>query len=402
MRFLFILCSILFSLSAHADKKVVVFRNEAGLRSFLNFKSFSFQQGTFFSYSTAKVSSIIPTAKVVVVDNLSDLQILLLENDPEVVAVLKNKKYRINPDVSPSPSPESFTYGLVNTNVVNYQKEHPDTNGEGVTVGIIDTGIDPNHPDLLGKTVAFKDFTKSNGNNEELPYDDNGHGTHVAGTIAGGRSSGVQIGIAPKAKLVIAKVFTAEGGANTEEILLAMEWMKNQNVVLVSNSWGGSQDETDLEKEPFYAMAQAWVDKGIIPVFAAGNEGPNSETVGSPGGLPNVVGVGATNSDNKVAPFSSRGPIYWKENAQGKLVKYIKPDIAAPGVKIKSSLPDGKYGNLSGTSMATPHVSGVLALYAQEGRLPKTPSEVKEMLCEKALKLADKPENVGCGLLQMK
>ena len=130
---------------------------------------------------------------------------------------------------------------------------------------------------------------------------------------------------------------------------------------IVSNSWGGGSPDPskDPADDPLCKAAMGWVKLGIVPVFAAGNSGPGPRTLGLPGGCPLVVTVGATDSSDGIAGFSSRGPAVWKTGS------FNKPDITAPGVKIMSSVPGGGYAELSGTSMATPHVAGMMALMYQ-------------------------------------
>jgi len=282
-----------------------------------------------------------------------------------------------------------FTYGLENIGVIELRSAYPEILGEKVVVGIIDSGIDPNHPAFAGKEIVFKDFTASK---KTQPYDDNGHGTHVAGTISG---IGLpNFGIAPKVKLVIAKVFSASGRANDSTILAAMEWVQTQGVSVVNNSWGGDQDSTNPD-EPYNQMVKSWLSKNIFPSFAAGNSGPKEGTVGIPGGYVESFAVGAVDDKDKLSAFSSKGPIVWN----GK--KYEKPEICAPGSRVYSSVPNGKYSYFSGTSMATPHVTGVVALLKQAN--PKiTVSEIREVLQESAKNIELKTNECGSGRLDAK
>lgn len=285
----------------------------------------------------------------------------------EVVTILLDKKIRLSPDAREEADIEGgFTYGLEKIGVPEMRQAKPELTGKGVTVGIVDTGIDAAHPEFKNKNIVFKDFVGT----KTTPYDDNGHGTHVAGTISGIGANGTQIGIAPEVNLVIAKVFTAQGGASLSGLMRGMEWIAdpdgnpntNDKPRVVNNSWGGSMDG-DLAKDPFLPAVMTWVQLEIFPCFAAGNEGPGASTVGSPGGLPPAFAVGATDSDDNVADFSSRGPV--SGTMDGKAVKYVKPDVSAPGHKIVSAFPGGKYATLSGTSMATPHVTGATAILFQ-------------------------------------
>lgn len=310
----------------------------------------------------------------------------------KVDSVYLDRKVYLNEPVSVnSETGVKYTYGLNNIGIADLNKKHPEIDGSGVTVGIIDTGVDASHPDLKGRVMMFHDFV----DNKTEPYDDNGHGTHVAGTISGGNTSGTQIGVAPGVKIFAAKVFSAEGSANDTDILAAMQWMldpdnnpaTNDQPAVVSNSWGGDQSSKDLEKSPYKKMLDTWVAAGMFPSFAAGNSGDSPGTVGVPGGLPAAYAVCAVDSRNVVAYFSSRGPITW--TIDGKDQEFVKPEICAPGVGVQSSMPGGKYGNMSGTSMATPHISGVVALVKQAN--PKlTPVEIMDLLNKTAKKIGGK------------
>ncbi len=242
--------------------------------------------------------------------------------------------------------------------------------GQGVLVGILDTGIDPSHPALAGN---FSGYFHDAVGGQTAPYDDHGHGTHVAGTIAGGDGPGPfadDIGIAYNAQLASCKAFDAGGGGSDTAILDCSQWFvslkadSGLDLKVISNSWGGGGNNTWMWND----IWTNWRGMGIIPVFAAGNSGPGTATVGSPGDYPIVIAVGATDNADNVASFSSRGPApsaglyadttYWSRPDWN----YIKPDISAPGAGIRSSTPGGSYQTWDGTSMATPHVTGVIAL----------------------------------------
>lgn len=239
--------------------------------------------------------------------------------------------------------------------------------GTGVRVGTIDTGVEPGNPDLAGKVVAWHDFVGASA----TPMDDNGHGTHTAGTIAGGSAGGAPIGVAPDARLVVAKAMGADGVGSGSALLAAAEWMTDPDgnpatadqPGIVNNSWAASTANDTW----FRPMIRRWLELGIVPVFAAGNTGPDAGSVGSPAGYPEAVAVGAIDTDNSVPGFSGRGPTVWQNPdglgpAAGTVI--TKPDLGAPGVGITSSVGSG-YLTYSGTSMASPHVAGVAALVRQ-------------------------------------
>ena len=262
--------------------------------------------------------------------------------------------------------------------------------GKGVKIAILDTGIDLYHPDFAGRIVATADFTG------EGPQDRDGHGTHVAGIAAGsGRTSkGKYRGLAPEASLYIAKVLGPEGAGLMSDVMAGIEWAVEQEVDIINLSLGGDPpgDGTDALSE----TCDVAVERGYVVCVAAGNGGPAPYTIGPPGCAKQVITVGASTDQDKVADFSSRGP-----TSDGR----IKPDILLPGVSIISSrAKDTSLGNsvgdnyaeLSGTSMATPHASGIAALVLQT-RPELTPAQLKALLMETAVDLGLSPNDQGTG-----
>ncbi len=234
--------------------------------------------------------------------------------------------------------------------------------GEGVTVAVLDTGIDATHPDLEGQVTEAKDFS------EEGPGDGFGHGTHVASIIAGTAkgSDGKYKGVAPDAKLLDGKVCDSYGSCAESAILAGMQWAattKHASVVNLSLGGGDSAEIDPLEE----AVNTLTAETGTLFVIAAGNAGPGARTVGSPGSADAALTVGAVDKQDQLAEFSSRGP----RVGDGA----IKPDLTAPGVDIVAAKAKGTelgepvgehYVTLSGTSMATPHVAGSAALLVQQ------------------------------------
>ncbi len=272
-----------------------------------------------------------------------------------------------------------------------------DNKGFGSTIAIIDTGIAP-HYDLVkpyNRIIAFKDFI----NDRTLPYDDDGHGTHVAGIAAGnGYTVGNEYlfcGTAPMAQLVAVKALDETGSGTTSDILAAMQWVADHreeyNIKVVNLSLGiGVDSETPLD--PLLIGSAALVSHGITVVTAAGNSGPEPCTVTSPGTSPFVITVGSCNDGGKIADFSSRGPTFSGLH---------KPDMVAPGVDIISldaSTCKG-YFSQSGTSMSCPYVSGVVAcMYAENPHL--TPGQVKKLLTKMLTPLSNSPrDSQGRGAL---
>jgi len=242
--------------------------------------------------------------------------------------------------------------------------------GRDIVVANIDTGVDHTHPALVrqyrGTATGSHDYNwyDPTGRYPAAPGDNDGHGTHVMGTMVGDDGAGNQIGVAPGARWIAAKG-CASNSCNGSDLLKAAQWIlkpcpigvepgspscdasKRPNVV--NNSWGGGGGD------PWYqASVQAWRAAGIFPAFAAGNSGPGEGTVESPGDYAESFASGATDSGDVIASFSSRGP--------SSLTPKTKPDVTAPGRNVRSSVPGGGYKTYSGTSMASPHVAGAVAL----------------------------------------
>jgi subtilisin family serine protease len=234
--------------------------------------------------------------------------------------------------------------------------------GRGVTVAVIDTGIDAQHPDLVGKVAAAKNFV------EEEAGDKVGHGTHVASTVtgSGAASGGSYRGVAPGVRLLDAKVCHADG-CPEDAILAGMEWAAvEQKAAVVSMSLGGGDAPGDDPLEQ--AVNRLSAEHGTLFVISAGNSGQGgSGTIGSPGSATAALTVGAVDKQDALAAFSSRGPTAGDGTT--------KPDVTAPGVDIVAAKAAGtelgtpvgeQYTTASGTSMAAPHVSGAAAILLQQ------------------------------------
>ncbi|WP_137989466.1 S8 family serine peptidase [Streptomyces vilmorinianum] len=231
--------------------------------------------------------------------------------------------------------------------------------GKGVKVAVLDTGADLSHPDLAGRVAESKSFIEG----QEVA-DRNGHGTHVSSTVggSGAGSDGLEKGVAPGVTLAVGKVLSNEGYGSESEIIAGMEWAaKDIDAKIVSMSLGSSEgsDGTDPMAQAVNALS---AETGALFVIAAGNSGaPGS--IGSPGAADSALTIGAVDSADEAAYFTSQGPRY-RDQA-------LKPDLSAPGVSIlaaRSQLVSGSglYTSMSGTSMATPHVAGVAALLAEK------------------------------------
>ncbi|GAB3420771.1 S8/S53 family peptidase [Flindersiella endophytica] len=254
--------------------------------------------------------------------------------------------------------------------------------GTGVTVGVLDTGVDTAHPDLEGVVAATKNFTDS-----PTTQDRFGHGTHVSATIAGtgSASAGRRKGVAPGAKLVVGKVLDDDGYGYESWILDGMEWAIDAGASVVNMSLGGGPtDGTDPLSAGVNTLSAT---TGALFVCSAGNDGEQGEfTIGTPGAADAALTVGAVDRDEALAPFSSRGP------REGDFA--VKPDITAPGVGIVAARAGGTamgtpvdtyYTAASGTSMAAPHVAGAAAILAQ--RHPDwTGAQLKDGLASTSLR----------------
>lgn len=292
------------------------------------------------------------------------------------------------PELTLADSPPDLpTWGLENSRATEVWAEYG-LYGQGVVVGIMDTGVTLEH-ESLRHNYRGRDGNHAyswidvSGNQHATPYDGHGHGTHVAGTAVGG-NDGRPTGVAPKAEWIAAKIFSDAGQASTSGIHEAFQWMiapggdPAQAPHVVNNSWGSSA----VYNMEYWEDVQAWVAAGIFPLFAAGNDGPGSTTVNAPGSFPHAFAIGAHDIDDQLAFFSSRGPIYWPDES-GASVHVPKPQISAPGVAVLSAYPAhrgrGDYVYASGTSMATPHVAGAIALIWQ-ARPDLTMDEVMNLL----------------------
>lgn len=250
--------------------------------------------------------------------------------------------------------------------------------GEGQTICVIDTGIAP-HCDFLlceNRIVQFVDFI----NEKNECYDDNGHGTFVAGVCAGSgvMSGGKFSGIAPKAKIISLKALDKKGEANSEKILDAMQWVfdNRKEISVVCMSFGS--DPLGVN-DPIMLGAEKLWDNGVVVVAAAGNSGPEFQTIKSPGVSRKIITVGGFDDNRmddefnpdffEMAEFSSRGPSY----------RYFKPDVIAPAVDIISCGNSKDYVKLSGTSVATPMIAGVCTLI-KEKNPNLSPNQVKNYL----------------------
>lgn len=290
--------------------------------------------------------------------------------------------------------------------------------GEGVGVAILDTGIYP-HPDFTtgkNRIVAFYDVI----NGRKIPYDDNGHGTHVAGIIAGNgsESKGEYKGVAPKCNIISVKVLNHKGNGNVSDVLQGLQWVvdnkERYNIRVVNISVGTSSTDSMDEESALVRGVNAVWDAGIIVVVAAGNNGPKPKSISTPGISRKVITVGASDDDIPVELAGVRAKDYSGRGPTQACIK--KPDVIAPGSNIVScNASRGKntfsifgtrrdysmYTVKSGTSMATPIVSGAIVLLLSV--YPEmTNQEVKLRIKNSSVDLGQPWSKQGWGLLNIK
>lgn len=330
----------------------------------------------------ARKSVIVELAKRDDVEKIIQNKVIKVEK-PE-----KNENIRM----SRSAYDIHIPWNLKAINAYKAQRYTKDCNNE-VVVGIIDSGVDSTHRAIsknyrgndssLAAYSWYNTITGKDGS-QEKPYDDRGHGTHVCGTILGSKENAL-LGVAPKAKWIGVKVFDQDGETDNVKLLKAGEWIMAPNgdptkaPKVVNNSWGGNSNDGFFQE-----IVKKWREAGIFPVFSAGNVGPfndgGDDSIGTPGAYPESYAVGAIRKDEHIAKFSLRG--------KSSYTNKIKPDIVAPGVNILSCIPGQKYTIYTGTSMAAPHVTGVIALMLQVN--PNlTVDQIENILNETALPLKD-------------
>ncbi|MFI7446383.1 S8 family serine peptidase [Nonomuraea sp. NPDC049714] len=276
---------------------------------------------------------------------------------------------------------EPFTWGLTKIGADRLQTETGLT-GAGVLVAMLDSGIDITHPDLAGKLVTddasdprhpggWLEFGPDGKPVPSGPHDSATHGTHVAGTIVGGNASGTQIGVAPGARMMVGLV-TPGGSGTLAQVIAGMQWAlapytadgtaAGEPADVISMSLGGMGYGSE-----FIEPARNIVRAGAFPSFAIGNNCPPGAS-SSPANVYEAVAVGATDVNDDVADFSCGGTVNrtdWAGAPADWPETYVVPDVSAPGVGVLSTVPDGGYAYYDGTSMATPHVSGTVALMLQ-------------------------------------
>jgi subtilisin family serine protease/N-acetylneuraminic acid mutarotase len=326
---------------------------------------------------------------------------------PEVEQITGDRVYEIP---EPEPAGEEPGINAVEWNIDRVKAPQVwdtfDVTGEDIVVGAIDTGAQFNHPALVNQyrgnngdgtfdhNYNWWDPSNVCGNPSLVPCDNNNHGTHVTGTMVGDDGGDNQIGMAPGAKWIMAKGCESSNCSQSAllssgQFILAPTNLQGQSANpelrphIVNNSWGGGADT-----DPWYRpTVQAWVDAGIFPQFASGNPGSACGAAGNPGNLPESYAAGAFDINDNLYVNSGRGPSAWGNDI-------IKPNITAPGVAVRSSVAGNGYASFTGTSMASPHVAGSVALMWSAA-----PSLVRDIDATRAIldQTAEDTENLACG-----
>ena len=273
--------------------------------------------------------------------------------------------------------------------------------GKGIGIAIVDTGLFP-HPDYRSRITGWYDALYQ----KPAPYDDNGHGSHVAGIAAGAGtfSHGKYKGIAPQANLIGVKVLNSKGNGTIHDIMNGLQWiLKNQErlkIRIVNISIGTNDRHAYPEDSAFVRKVNQLWDAGIIVVAAAGNQGPDPQTISAPGNSRKIITVGsydfAERTDVIPSSHSGAGPTF-------SCIK--KPDVVAPGSHIISCCPPDKtngslYSKKSGTSMSTPIVSGAAALVLSYNKALSN-DDFKKLLCKSADDAGLDYYTQGCGRLNI-
>jgi subtilisin family serine protease len=299
-----------------------------------------------------------------------DLHKLYKEEDAQKIeGVYNNRRISIPPSIEPKQVPHSVkdnavsAWGLRAIGALSVWGAY-EARGAGVRVGLLDTGVDAKHPDLVDKIDAWAEFDdKGVQVKNSKPHDSADHGTHCAGTIVGGNASGHWIGVAPQAKIAAALVLNGAKGGTDAQVLAGIDWAIEQEVDVINMSLGGVMWGPEVPSTYTSAIINA-LRVGIPIVTSIGNEG--NQTSGSPGNDLLAFAVGAIDPAGRAAGFTGGRTQVVRESSffpQDILpLVYSKPEVSAPGVAVKSSVPGGKWSEFNGTSMAAPHVTGAIAL----------------------------------------
>lgn len=358
--------SAAYSMATRAERRAYVYQtllshartSQADMLAFLSGRQATADVESFYSFFIGNI--------VEVTSGVATLEALALRGD--VREIVAERFYEI-PQPTAVEHSEVIEYGI---DLINADDIWPTTRGAGATISSIDSGVQWDHPALINSyrgSAGNHDFAFYDPSNQcggGPPCDNNSHGTHTMGTMVGFDGGTNEIGVAPEAEWIAVNCGTA--GCPSGPAMQGAAWLiapcadgdnpgdpscdPNVGADVVNNSWGGGGGD------PFFqAQVDAWEAAGVISIFAAGNSGPGASTILSPSDYCNTLSVGAVDSTDTIAGFSSRGP----GNFAGCM---DKPDVSAPGVNVRSSVPGNGYALFNGTSMAAPHVTACLGLLA--------------------------------------
>lgn len=326
-------------------------------------------------------------------DQLSSIQSASSEFNSPILTMEDEQVTEVNPQLGVQDATTTFsTWGLRNTNVISSTYS-----GKGIKVAVLDTGFDLKHPDFANREIVSKSFVEG-----EDVQDGHGHGTHCTGTACGSKNpkdSSTRYGIAYEADIYIGKVLDNQGKGADNSIIAGINWAIEEGCHIISMSIGGFVSLNQSYSSVYETVAYRALQAGTLIVVAAGNDSHRTlqpsiiNPVSRPANCPSMMGVGAIDSSFNVASFSNGDINVTFEGAE--------VDIAAPGVNVYSSWPVnlGKYKMLSGTSMATPHVAGIAALYAQADSTLRGQKLWDQLIkTTKSLNLSE--TDVGTGLVQ--
>lgn len=309
---------------------------------------------------------------------------------------MKNKKIELDSNIKLMPYTKNDEFRGTSLNSLNYginmihAKSFWDKSqkGESVKIAVIDSGCDINHENLKSCIVGVRNFTDEDNKNPNIVIDRVGHGTHVTGIIAANGINGV-VGVAPNASIYVLKSINKTGSGKLSWVINAIYYAIEKKVDIISMSLGMGADNNKLEK----AIKEA-VSKDILVVCAAGNEGDgdaNDYQYSYPAAYIDVISVGAVDKKANPAYFSNAN---------------LEVDVVAPGVEILSTFPNNSYAILSGTSMATPYVTGSLALLKnwskEEFKRDLTEQEIYAQLIKNTKTLNYSRTVQGNGLIYLK
>ncbi len=322
----------------------------------------------------------------------SEISSLNEDGNNRILTVEEEKIVEVVPIAAIEDTQYTYTWGLIETEVIN-----SGCSGKGIKIAILDTGFDLNHPDFVGRKITSKSFVEG-----EAVQDEHGHGTHCTGTACGPRyrkGTDRGYGIAYEAEIYIGKVLNNQGKGNDRSILAGIEWAIEKGCQIISMSIGGAVTLGQSYSQIYETIAHKALNfHNVLIIAAAGNDSHRNlmpsitNPVSHPGNCQSIMAVGAVDSNLKIASFSNQDKNSEPDKTAGDV------DIVGPGVNVYSSWRNQSYRTISGTSMATPHVAGIAALYAQAYNIRG--EELWKKLIQNVATLGLSPEDAGKGLVK--